>query len=103
MRCQTEFHRQRAIILAGLDIGQQLAFPGFYLKMGSKGQFGAVTQSSAEGAMNKDFSHRLLFFLTIVLSSSGIRGGTGSPEILFTAPKRGGQASKQVPHFMHFS
>ena len=51
----------------------------------------------------KDFSHFFLLFLTIVLSSSGIGGGTGSPEIFFTAPKRGGQASKQVPHFMHFS
>ena len=51
----------------------------------------------------KGFLYFFLLFLTIVLSSSRIGGGTGSPEILFTAPKRGGQASKQVPHFMHFS
>jgi hypothetical protein len=42
-------------------------------------------------------------FLMIALCSSGIGGGTGVPEILVTAPKRGGQASKQVPHLMHFS
>jgi hypothetical protein len=46
---------------------------------------------------------QVLLFLAIVLASSGIVGGTGSPEIFLTAPKRGGQASKQVPHFMHFS
>jgi hypothetical protein len=32
-----------------------------------------------------------LLFLTIVLSSSGIGGGTGSPETFFTEPKRGGK------------
>lgn len=53
--------------------------------------------------VQKDFSQSFLLFLTISLSSSGIGGGTGSPEILSTAPKRGGQASKQVPHFMHLS
>jgi hypothetical protein len=37
MHCQTEFHRQRAIALAGLDIGQQLGFPGFYIKIGIQG------------------------------------------------------------------
>ena len=51
----------------------------------------------------KDFYNFSLPFLIMVLSSSGTGGGTGSPEIFFTAPKRGGQASKQVPHFMHFS
>jgi hypothetical protein len=49
----------------------------------------------------KVYFHSSLLFLTIVLSSSGMGGGTCSPEICFTAPKRGGQASKQVPHFMH--
>jgi len=43
-----------------------------------------------------------LLFLTIVLFSSGIGGGTGSPEIFVTAPNLGGQTSKHVPHFMHF-
>ena len=42
--------------------------------------------------------------LTIVLSSSGMGGGTGSsPEIFITASKRWGQTSKQVPHRMHSS
>jgi hypothetical protein len=42
-------------------------------------------------------------FLTIVLFSSGIVGGTGPPMIFVTAPNLVGQASKQVPHFMHVS
>jgi hypothetical protein len=50
-----------------------------------------------------DCCHFVLTFLTIVRSSSGTGGGTGPPDILFTAPKRGGQTSKQVPHFMHAS
>ena len=51
----------------------------------------------------KDFTHFCLLSLTIVLASSGIGGGTGSPEIFFTERKRGGQTSKHVPHFVHFS
>jgi len=50
-----------------------------------------------------NFLYFSLLFLTIVLFSSGRGGGTGSPEIFVTAPNLGGQASKQVPHFMHFS
>jgi len=56
-----------------------------------------------EQRLRKRVNHSSLLFLIIVLSSSGIGGGTGSPEICFTALKRGGQASKQVPHFTHFS
>src|SRR5512139_289646 len=49
------------------------------------------------------FSFFSLVFLTIVLFSSGRGGGTGPPEIFVTAPNRGGQTSKQVPHLIHFS
>jgi hypothetical protein len=44
-----------------------------------------------------------LLFRTIVLFSSGIGGGTGAPAISITARNLGGQTSRQVPHFMHFS
>jgi hypothetical protein len=37
------------------------------------------------------------------LSSSGTAGGTDSPEIFATAPKREGQTSKHVPQLVHFS
>jgi hypothetical protein len=47
--------------------------------------------------------HFSLAFLTIVLFSTGRGGGTGPPEIFVTARNLGGQTSKQVPHFMHFS
>jgi hypothetical protein len=49
------------------------------------------------------FSFFSLLFLTIVLFSSGIGGGTGAPVIFVTALNLGGQTSKQVPHFIHFS
>ncbi len=53
--------------------------------------------------LQKDFTHFCLLSLTIVLASSGIGGGTGSPEIFVTARNLGGQTSKQVPHLVHFS
>jgi hypothetical protein len=38
-------------------------------------------------------------FLTIVLSSSGIGGGTGSPETFFTEPKRGGKLQSKFAFY----
>ena len=63
----------------------------------------AVFGKRAAAIKTKDFFQLFLLFLTMVLCSSGIEGGTGSPEILSTAPKRGGQTSKQVPHLIHLS
>ena len=62
----------------------------------------SLHESDFKGARVHEAPFSLLF-LTMVLSSSGMGGGTGAPVIVFTAPKRGGHASKQVPHFMHFS
>ena len=91
------------------------------LPMASKQYFAALLYSSrAPGLFSKCFrfcrmpfsahydrrielSNFSLLFLTKVLASKGRGGGTGSPEIFLIEPKRGGQASKQVPHFMHFS
>ena len=44
MPCQTEFHREMAVVLADLDIRQQLTFRRFLLKgRESKGEIGSVT------------------------------------------------------------
>jgi hypothetical protein len=53
--------------------------------------------------LQKDSTHLFLLSLFMILASSGIGGGTGSPEIFVAAPKRVGQTSKHVPHFVHFS
>ena len=50
-----------------------------------------------------DITHGRVPFLMTILWSSGMGGGTGSPETLLTASKREGHTSKQMPHASHFS